>query len=225
MEDNLQLAAVLKPHLLWTVIQWQIINSARGAAGSLVSKWNILTYILDFSIIGIQHIVQILILNVALWNSYFQPHKVLGLVQTASWNPFFGRSRLFSGSLVSKNEMQFQIKTTFGGGLKFDSNWISTNASRSGHLGHLYRISKHLSLCSEACPDCSREHHNVKSRCRTLSLSLSLFWCNGGVLHHDLTARLFEGQDDWSPFLILPHWKATSPAYWRLRHYHSNPQG
>ncbi len=37
-----------------------------------------------------------------------------------------------------------RIQTTFGDGLKYDSNWISTNASQSGCSGRSYRISKRV---------------------------------------------------------------------------------
>lgn len=52
-------------------------------------------------------------------------------------------SRLSSGSLDSKKQNTWNanhIQTTFGGGLKCNSNRISTDVSQSGRCGRSYRV-------------------------------------------------------------------------------------
>ena len=57
-------------------------------------------------------------------------------------------------------------------------------------------------LHSEACHDHSEE------------VTVTAFvWRDGGVLHRNLTARSFGGQDDGSPFVTLPLWRGSSPVY------------
>lgn len=103
---------------------------------------------------------------------------------------FFGISRFFKKPITTVFANWIHNATQ----KKWDFNRISTHASQSRCSGRSNPISKCLLLHS------------------TWLQTSRAVWSNRD-LHCDLTGRLFQGWGNGSPFLMLRHWKAASPAY------------
>ncbi len=94
-------------------------------------------------------------------------HTYLGLVQTASPKYIFWHIQIdFRKSGHQKTTWNSifanRIQATFGGGLKCDSNLISTDASKSGRSGGSNRISK-CPLCHSQRDTQQQQQHQIQS--------------------------------------------------------------